>query len=73
MKIKEYGSGREGDVANDSGNGGKGERKGKGVRTRASREYGGDMVKKGKSRNSTCLLAIVSPLVAHPHHHRPYT
>ena len=46
MKIKEYGSGRKGDVANDSRNGEKDDWKGKGVRTRASHEYSGDMAKR---------------------------
>ena len=46
MKIKEYGSGKEGDVANDSRNGEKDDRKGKGVGTRASCEYSGDMAKR---------------------------
>ena len=46
--MEEYGRGREGDVANDLGNGGKGERKGKRVRTRADREYGEDMAIEGK-------------------------
>ena len=59
MKTKEYGSGREGDVANDSRNEGKGEWKRKGVGTRAGREYGGDMVRKGKSRNNVGVLPFV--------------
>jgi hypothetical protein len=58
VKIEEYGSGREGDVANDPRNGGKGERKGKRVGTWADREYGGDMAIKGKSRNTTPLLGL---------------
>ena len=46
MKIKEYGSRREGDVAGDSRNGEKDDWKGKGVGTRAGREYSGDMVER---------------------------
>ena len=46
MKIKEYGSGREGDVANNSRNGEKDDQKEKEVGTRAGREYSGDMVER---------------------------
>ena len=46
MKIKKYGSGREGDVANDSRNREKDDRKGKGVGSRVGREYSGDMAKR---------------------------
>ena len=46
MKIKEYGSEREGDVANNSKNGEKDDWKRKGVGTRAGREYDRDMVER---------------------------
>ena len=58
MKIKEYGSGGEGDVVNDARNGEKDDWEGKGVRTWAGREYSGNMVRKRKSRNTTPLLGL---------------
>ena len=49
MKVKkEYGSGKEGDVANDLGNREKGDRKREGVKARTSREYSGDVEERGK-------------------------
>ena len=49
MKVKkEYGSGKEGDVANDLGNREKGDRKREGVEARTSHEYSGDVEERGK-------------------------
>ena len=61
MKIKEYGSGREGDVANGSRHREKDDRKGKGVRPWAGHECSGDMAKGRKSRNSCSKAAIFLP------------
>ena len=46
---KEYGNGKEGDVANDLGNREKDDRKRKGVKTWTDREYSGVMEGREKS------------------------
>ena len=43
MKIKEYGSGKEGDMADNLGSREKDDQKRKGVGARADRKYSGDM------------------------------